>query len=531
MSITYETVHQPRGGNTGISNALTNLKSLNESFQAEGLSILNEGFGEIASNAHYFEDYVTKLSEGLDAKTAQEFSDLAQNTRISILQESSLSGISPVTALSLPMMRVAYPKTAIREGYPTEPVSQPKFKVTWLKPYMIDSSGQKAYLPSAIGSNASLFKLKSLQATAINVGANGLAQYDMFTPVGASVAAQDEIDANFTLTNVNIQALSLGGSAGSEAVDVPVEFRLDTNTNICEGTAVAAHTDGTLTTAKVFAKVNRSTGRLDVVALGGVVNSVKVVGYLSSEKNNSATQVGFDITSEDVVIGTGQPIESPINIQHMTDLMAMYNIDATVRHLEIMSTALAQSVDLQGIQHLQSCYDKQAANQKTSMSFDLTPPANFQLGPQAWREQIKMYIDNLVTRLMDKTKITAGKVVLFGNPLDTQVISNVRWMYAGDAEQVNGVNQEFKVGSYTSGITSYVVLSSFNFPQGTMWAAFLPSNPDQATLKYYPYSFNVVRGTTSPNAPNIPAIQMIKRHIFKEYTQMIGKITIVGNVA
>jgi hypothetical protein len=523
MSISYDTIHQSTVG-VKLSSALERLPSINESFQAEGINVLNEGFNEVATNAHYYEDYVNKLSEGLDPLAAKQFAALANTTRTQILQESSISGINPITALSLPMLRVAFPKTSIREGFPTEPVLQPKFKVTWLKPYIVDTNGDKVYMPAGIKAKQSLFKLKSLQTTAIAVGATGLSGYDLLTPVGANAALGDEVDPSFSLSEVTFVALDAAGANGVN-VTVPVHFPLDTNLDVVEGSAEGVHTDGTVNKVRVFAKLNRRIGSFDVVGLGRELVSVKVDGYLSSEANNRATQVGFDITSEETVIGTGQPIESPINIQQMTDTMAMYNIDSTVRTLEIMSTALAQSTDLEGINFLERRFQQ---GLKLQTEFDVTPPANFMLGNTAWREEMKIKIDNLVTRLMQSTNITSGSVVIFGNPLDTQVLSNVRWMYAGE-DQPNGVNIEYKVGTYTSGVTTYKVLSSFNFPQGQMFVVFLPSAPDQATIKYYPYSFNVIRGTQSPNLPNIPAVSMIKRHVFKEYSSMIAKIMIKNN--
>ena len=167
MAISYDTIHQsPLAGR--VSSALDDLRSINEQYQAEGINVLNEGFSEVATNAHYFEDYVAKLSEGMDPQTAEEFRVMAGNVRTQTLQESSISGINPVTALSLPMLRVAYPKTAIREGLPTEPVLQPKFKVTWLKPYIVDSAdNSKVYLPAGIKSRKNLFKLQPLSVAPI----------------------------------------------------------------------------------------------------------------------------------------------------------------------------------------------------------------------------------------------------------------------------------------------------------------------------------------------------------------------------
>jgi len=276
---------------------------------------LNEGFSEVAMNSHYFEDYVSKLSEGLDPVTTAQFQALANTTRTQILQESSLSGINPITALSLPMLRVAFPKTAIREGFPTEPVLQPKFKVTWLRPYFIDNAtNEKVFMPAGIASSLQLFNLKQLQTTPILVGATGAYGYDLMTPVGANAALGDQIDPVFSISGVTFEALDATG-ANPVAVTVPVSFSLDTNIDVCDGLVTGNHTDGTVNTVRVFAKVNRSHGKLDVVGLGRTVDSVTIAGYLSSEANNRATQVGFDITSDETTIGTGQPIESPINIQ------------------------------------------------------------------------------------------------------------------------------------------------------------------------------------------------------------------------
>lgn len=524
MSISYDTVHQSTVG-VRLSPILSRLPSINEAFQAEGINVLNEGFSEVASNAHYFEDYVQKLSEGLDPTTAKQFQMLANTTRTQILQESSMSGINPVTALALPMLRVAFPKTAIREGFPTEPVLQPKFKVTWLKPYFIDSgSNEKIFMPAGIKAKQAAFKLKQLSVTPIAVGATGALAFDLLTPVGGNASLGDEIDPSFRVTKVTFAALD---AAGANAVDktVDVDFPLDTNIDVIEGSVSAAHTDGTVNKVRVFAKLNRREGLIDIIGMGRLLKTIVVSGAISSEANNRSTQVGFDITSDETVIGTGQPIESPINIQQMTDTMAMYNIDSTVRTLEIMSTALAQSTDLEGIEFIERRW---SAGLKLQTTFDVAPPANFMLGNTAWREELKIKIDNLVTRLMQSTNITSGSVVIFANPLDSQVLANVRWTYQGE-EQPNGVNVEYKVGTYQSGVTNYKVLSSFNFAQGEMYVTFLPSAPDQATLKYYPYSFNVIRGTASPNHPYVPAVSMIKRHAFKEYTSMIGKILIQNN--
>jgi hypothetical protein len=540
MSIHYDAVQlDPRSKNTRTSPILAKLTQINEAFQAQGLNALNEGFADIASNTAYYNDYINQLSEELTPECAEQFEILAENSRREILTESTISGVSPITALSLPLLRVAFPKTCVREGLPTEPVTQPKFTVNWLKPYVVDpSTGNKLYLPAAMrtGGADALFGLPQL-TPAVALTSNMNIGYDLTTGIsGASHYPNgDEIDPNFTITQVNLTMPNLG--TGTTAVQVPVSFQLDTFTNVAEGTAVGVAGPVT-STVRVFAKVDRTNCTMDVIAahistVGADANEtasitgIVIQGYLSSELNNRATQIGFDITPDPTVIGTGQPIESPINIQQMMDTMAMYNVDSTVRSLEIMSTTLAQHTDMTGVNFIANQFSKLPSGLRTTLTdtFDITPPSNYALGPTAWREEMKIRIDRLVIRLMDQTQYTSGSAVIFGHPENIQVLNNVRWSYS-DGDAPNGVNIDYRLGTYASGITSYKVLSSFNFPKGSFYICYLPNVADQKTLVYYPYSFSVIRGSNSPNTPNLPSIQMIKRQIFREYTQMIAKMNL-----
>jgi hypothetical protein len=524
MAITYETTHLSKNYTSNLSEALVNLKAIKESFEADGLSIMTEGITEVLNNSTHFNDYVSRLSEGMDPETQDAFMTIAENSRIAMLNEQTTgAGINPITALSLPMLRVAFPKTAIRESIPTEPVSAPKFKVTYYRSYIIDPVTQeKFYLPKGIKDRGDLLRLKPLQTTPIAVPATGLYKYDLMTPVGASKMMHDLIDPVFSIVGCTLV------SGGKEAKVEGFDFRLDTNINVVEG-KVTATIDGDDVECRIFAKVNREDGLMDVIGMGSAtLKDVTVKGYLSSETNNRATQVGYDITATETTIGTGHPIEAPINLQQMQDTQAMYNIDTIAKHMEIMSTALAQGVDLRGLRFITELWEKSPMRHETS--FDVKAPANYALGDTAWRDQIKIKIDHVISRLFNETYIEAGAVSIICNPIDAQILNNVRWTFsAGDGAQLNGVNAAYRVGAYTSGLTSYKVMSSFNIPQGAMWLVFNPSESEFKNVVYYPYSFNVIRGTTSPTTPNQPAIQMIKRDTFQSYTPMICKVSLLNN--
>ena len=64
MSIHYEAaVLDTNSSGRRRSPILENLRTMNESFQQQGINILTEGFVEVATNSHYFNDYVQNLFE------------------------------------------------------------------------------------------------------------------------------------------------------------------------------------------------------------------------------------------------------------------------------------------------------------------------------------------------------------------------------------------------------------------------------------------------------------------------------------
>lgn len=501
-----------RSQSTLRSEALHHIKALQEEYSAvNSINILNEdGINTIVSNPTVFADYTARLTEGADDQTAGAIQVVAENSRREILNESMMSGVNPITALSLPMLRVTYPKIAVREGLPTEPVEQPSFKVPTRRPYVIDTkTKEKVMLPAALRTHGELFGLPELtEEVALTSGY--VQNHDVLTPAGKSWLVGDAVDVDFRLTEVTI-----------DGTKYPVDFALNPNLNVVVG---KLELEGK--TTEIMASVNREKGLITVMSVGEKVpTAVRYRGYASSEMNNATTQVGFDITSEEINIPTGHPIESPINIQQMTDVMAMYRIDATMAHLETMSTVLAQTIDLKGVRHIEQAFQK---NPSAVETFNLKPPANFLMGESQWREEIKLCFDRIIIELQDRTHIYAGHAVVFAHPMDATVLSNVRWTYSAEV-QTNSVAVDYKLGTFTSGITTYTLLQSPHFPRGQFNIVYIPSEKDLRTTMYFPYSFNTIRGAASPNTPNVPSIQMIQRSLYHTFTPMNAKIYLTNN--
>ena len=131
----------------------TILTECNDFFQAQGVSIIGDGYREVASNRSLFESYVDQLTEGSNADDAATMAQLMVNTNAGILRESSLTGIQPIASLSMPVIRKLWPKFALKDALKTEVAKTPRFVVTYTAPYMYkgeDTPESRVYLPYGI---------------------------------------------------------------------------------------------------------------------------------------------------------------------------------------------------------------------------------------------------------------------------------------------------------------------------------------------------------------------------------------------
>jgi hypothetical protein len=131
------------------------LDEANDYFKAQGMSIIGEGYKEIATSPALLESYVEQLTEGASANDAANISQLMLNTNAGILKESSMTGIQPIASLSMPVIRKLWPKFALKDAIKTEVAKTPRFVVAYTKPYIYKGDGltvgtDKFYLPRGL---------------------------------------------------------------------------------------------------------------------------------------------------------------------------------------------------------------------------------------------------------------------------------------------------------------------------------------------------------------------------------------------
>jgi len=501
------------------------LKEASEFFQEQKVAMFGTGFEEIVSENALFNSYVEKLCEGLPADELASTQQLLENCRLAILQEASISGIQPYASLSMPTVRKMWTRVAMKNVVPTEAVKVPKFVISWMEPYLKDSDGTKHSLPAAFKNPATNGILGRLKPLACGVMALPLDGVDLLTVNGQTRLANDTLSPKFYVSKVVMEVTDASG-ANPENKTVDVKFERDMRGNIM-GVVTAAHTDTTINTDTLFGHVDIATGLINATSLKGTIQSIEVVGHLSPEANERSQQVSFDIQTKDVTVPPGQHINAPLPVEWLTDLMALYNIDGATSVVELMSNVVAQALDFELIKFLDDSYTANGATY--NKIFNVRPSAAFAFSQKEWREELKTVINWLALKIQNDSSYYNGVFVVYGHPIDVELITNVNWVFTSTADERGGVKVGYNIGAYSGTALKYLIVSTPNVPAGELRMIFIPDAVDLMTYKYYPYSFNIEKGYLDPQMPNVPSIMMTKRHTMEELVPLCGRITIVNN--
>ena len=497
-----------------------------------------EGLREALTEPALYRQYKAMLTEGMTADSADALNVLADNFQTTVFRESSLSGIQPISVLTMPMLRKAWPKIGVKEALPTEPVKTPKFTVSHLVPYIKDpETGVKKELPQALRDKTLSSSQKRISGAAMSLP---LDSQDIM-PTGCPVSAGYHLDPVFAVVGVDLIVTDAAGNNPETLTNVKVyDGKAETRLGNIRFSVVGTHSSGHETSDTVFGFVSFADGVLTLTSLSPAASETKakvakvyLSGKLETTNNKKSTQIGFDIKTTEVHIGTGEHFDAALPLEWLQDNLALYNLDGTLKVVDIMTEVLAQRVDSEGIEFIADAADHIAAQGASfNRAFDVFPTGNYMGSPTDWLNELKRITDNLAQSMRNFSNMSNGTFMIVGNPIDVNLYTGVNWIFTAQTEQArDGVDVNYSIGAM-SGAQRYAMFTSQNIEAGALWIFFVPGQDDLATLKYYPYTFNVERsasGFISPNSPNVPSVMLTKRQAFQEFVPLVGKIVIYNN--
>ena len=497
-----------------------------------------DGLKEVLGESAVRNEYLAKITEDFTNQSSREqFEQLFENTVRGLLSESSLYGISPISALTMPMLRKAWASVGIKEALPTTVAKVPKFTVPWLIPYLIDpTTSERIELPTG------LKRATSSQHTVDSAWkALPLDGVDVM-PTGCPVSAGYALDIVFGVVKVKMSVMDSAG-ANPEVIEVNVaDAMVDTKTGALQLSVKGQHSTGHVTADALFGRVDFENGTVSLTSMvtgaatkdRAKITDVSLNGRIDTSLNKRATEVSFRNKVEEINIGTGEHIYANMPTEWLQDNMAIWAIDGVTKVIDIITQVVNQKLDYEGNDFVDAQFQfGTVAKDIVTAKFDVHPTGNFNGAPTEWLLEIRRLIDNLSQQLRNKTHIKRGYFVLYGNPLDIMLIPGVDWTFnAGSGEEMDGVEADYSYG-WINGAARYKLVASENHEAGYIDMLFVPSSPDHETYRYYPYSFNVENAQSGYRAPNsnVPAVVVSKRHTFKRFTTMQGRITILNNDA
>jgi len=409
-----------------------------------------------------FNAYVTGLAESIDDKKDRKtFTQLAENTRINLL-ENSMFQINPYESLTLPILRVFYPKLVAKEAVTVSPMDKPESVKAFIKATFAPSNSTTQYnapvtspdISQGVGIGTPVTATTSVPQSSLDVLA-----------VAGLTKTQAHLERDFEIT-----AVSTDGTSWTEVSIVPaVEGHFSSSVTIGASSDV------------VSGMVDYLNGTLAISNTTGVAAFVKYQVTTSLEENRINPSVTLSVDKVRLYARDRQ-ISANWTVNMEQDMRALFDVSIQAEIVNILGQQVALDIDREIINALITANTRLngASHAKT---FNRTPPGAYTWGTKYWHENIIVPLNELSGTIYTDTNIDAGNTIL-ANPLDVAILEDLQtFNYVG----TSSVDGDLGYRSATVAGGKWRVLTSAVVPQGTMLMVFKPMEELKAVYFYSPY--------------------------------------------
>jgi hypothetical protein len=409
-----------------------------------------------------FGAYVQELSEGLEKSQKDSFALLAENTRINIL-ENSMMNINPYESLTLPVLRVFYPKFVAKEAITVSPMDKPDCVKAFVRASFAPSNSSTYYNAPVVDQDIS--------------GGPGIG-----TPVAATMPVPSmnfNVLAAMGLTkeqahlerDYQITGVSADGTAWVEVSLVPaVEGHFSQSIDLDSST-----------TDVISGMVDYLTGLVSCSSAIGIITQVRYEVTCTLEENrvNPRTEIKIDKIR---LYAKDRQIQANWTINMEQDMKSLFDISMQAEIVNLLGQQIATDIDREILNSLLTI-NRNLNPSSHTLSFPRTPPAEYTWGAKYWHENILVPLNELSAQIYNDTNIDAGNTILC-NPLDAAILEDINtFAYTG----TSSVNGEVGYREATVAGGKWKILTSSIVTKGTMLMAYKPVDDIRACYFYAPY--------------------------------------------
>ena len=409
-----------------------------------------------------FDAYVTGLAESIeDKKDRAAFVQLAENTRINLL-ENSMFQINPYETLTLPILRVFYPKLVAKEAVTVSPMDKPESVKAFIRAQFTPSNSTTLY-------NAPVTSTDISQGAAVG------------TPVSASMPVPST--GYDVLAVISLTSASAHLERDFEITGVSTDATTWTDVSIVP--AVEGHFSASVTVGGVAdvvsGQVDYLNGTVDISSTTGTVLFARYQVTTSLEENRINPSVTLNVDKIRLYARDRQ-ISANWTINMEQDMRALFDVSMQAEIVNILGQQVALDIDREIINALLTANTRlnAASHQKT---FNRLPPTTYTWGTKYWHENIIVPLNELSGQIYTDTNIEAGNTIL-ANPLDVAILEDLQtFNYTG----TSSVDGDLGYRSATVAGGKWKVLTSAVVTQGTMLMVYKPVEELKAIYFYSPY--------------------------------------------
>ena len=413
---------------------------------------------QVLTDDNAFKTYITSLSESIENKKDREnFVVLAENTRVNLL-ENSMFQINPYESLTLPILRVFYPKLVAKEAVTVSPMDKPECVKAFITAKFTQANGVTKYDAPVTGTDISggpsigtaVTATMPVPSTAYNVlGAMSL------------TSTQAHLERDFEITGV-----SADGTAFVAVSIVPaVEGHFSSSVTIGASTDV------------VSGKVDYLNGTVAISSATGLVTDVSYSVTCSLEENrvNPSIEINVDKVR---LYAKDRQISANWTINMEQDMRALFDVSMQAEIVNLLGQQIALDIDREIVNALITANTRLNSAAHTG-SFNRTPPGTYTWGAKYWHENITVELNRLSGQVYTDTNIESANTIL-ANPLDVAILEDLNgFAYTGTSSADGDLG--YRTATVAGG--KWRVLTSAVVTQGTM--VMVLKSPDELKAIYY----------------------------------------------
>lgn len=545
--------------------------------------LTKNGFKNIIADKTLSKEYINRLTEGFSADHREVLGSLMEQTIAQAVLQESYDTLSPFQALSLPLLRVLWPYNSLKDGIQTIVATSPTFLLTAKHYYLVKRDKATGVvtryeLPqhSAMIADEPHGQLAVAEAKVKIV----LPDDGESSPTSPTTLPNGALNAVTPVADFKIGSTAVTGlttdiqvteiAFGENKIAVPKHgWNTGKNIVIPFNDVLLAEATGqtpgevrftgsiillpSLEAGKVQAILTgayTSSGTGASTLLGGIHNedlSIKVKGSVSERWNENHFSFEYQTENFSVTIPDGKRVSSPLPVELVQDIKNLYQLDAASEFGTGMRMLFGDAFDIEGVnffkETIESAYPGALAIAKEGTPQDAThhiPIKVFNTMPQVgymgdlvqWRANTMKDLIRMITTTLEKEwYIKYGKVTLFANPIDGDLLHGVDWTFEPGIAAEGEVTADYGVGTFRTAGRMYKLITSQRIEEGVIWVLLTPSEADVMTLRYYPYYFGLETGNgyRDANYSNVPSVTYIRRHKFEKYIPALGALVIHNN--